>query len=147
MLPSGVEDLSGYPLHLIVAAWGLRHGYVLTTVIVSRAFLISQAQARVVLRYIRHEEQKHISSEQVPLKSGGHACSKGLRVLSVNLADITLQKREEGLQKVTVRKPPQTRLSPGGDGRESERQLRQWMVSRRPGEVVPDALFSTDAPY
>ena len=145
-LPPDVQDLTGHPLYLIIATWGLRNGYVLTTVLVSRTFFISQGQARDALHYIRHEGQNRIASEQVPLKNGAHPYSKGLRVLSVSLVDAYGQENESGSLMMTVRTFPQVRFSRGRDGdtRQSERQLRQWMVSRRPGEVVPDVLLVTD---
>lgn len=145
-LPPDVRDLAGYPLYLIVAAWGLRNGHVLSTVMVSRTFFISQGQARDVLHYMRHEGLSRVTSEQVPLKNGAHPYSKGVRVLSVNLTDVSPHEKEERARSRAVRLPPQTQPSRGRDTRESERRLRQWMVSRRPGEVVPDVLLITDRP-
>lgn len=143
-LPSDVNDLLGYPLYLIVATWGLRNGCVLTTVMVSRTFFISQGRARDVLHYICHEGQTRITSESVLLKNGVHPYTKGLRVLSVNLADVSLQEKDSESRAVKVRTPPQTQTSRSGDSRESERLLRQWMVSRRQGEAVPDVLLTTN---
>ncbi len=144
-LPPDVQDLAGYPLYLIVASWGLRNGCVLTTVLVSRTFFISQGRARDALHYICHEGQTRVTSERVPLKSGAHPYSKGLRVLSVNLTDVALSEKENVSQAVRARMLPQTQSSRGGGARESERLLRQWMISRRTGEAVPDVLLVTDS--
>lgn len=69
--------------------------------------------------------------------------SKEFRVQSLGLADVSPQLNENGSRTFTVRLP----LRHNRPGASIECLLRQWMVSRRRGEVVADVLFITDRPY
>lgn len=143
-LPTGLEDLAGYPLYLIVAAWGLRKGGVLTSVMVSRNFFISQGRARDILHYISHEGQSRIICERVPVLDGTHPFCKGLRIIDINIEDITLSNKEKTYKDCIENKSTSMILPQSlsvGDFRDSARDLRRWMVSRRNGEKVPELLL------
>lgn len=140
-LPPGLEDLRGYPLYILIAVWGARQRHILTTALVSRAFFISQGQARDALHYMRHEGAQRVKSETVPLFDGMHPHCKGVRVLSVDLRDVPPEGKKQVVKvisygNVTKRLPRQTL------GEDIQRRLRQWMVSRRAGEPVPSALLA-----
>lgn len=140
-LPPGLEDLRGYPLYILIAVWGVRQHHILTTTLVSRAFFITQSQARDALHYMRHEGGKRVKSETVPLFDGMHPHCKGVRVLSVDQRDVPVEEKRRTVGvispgNVTERLPRQTL------GEDVQRRLRQWMVSRRAGEPVPSALLA-----
>lgn len=142
-LPPGMEDLRGYPLYLLIAAWGLRQRQILTTTRVSRRFYITQSQARDALHYIRHEARQRVSSESVPVRDGTHPFCKGLHILSVDLSGGPLVRKKRPVD-VTTPKPHTPRMPRQTLEKEAERRLRRWMVSRRPGEPVPSVLLATD---
>ena len=143
-LPSGMEDLRGYPLYILIAAWGLRQRQLLTTACVSRRFYITQSQARDALHYIRHEGRLRICSESVPVMDGMHLYCKGIRILSVDLSEgPVIGKRRP--PDVTTARPLTSRMPRQTLEEERQRRLRQWMVSRRPGERVPPVLLLTES--
>lgn len=143
-LPSGMEDLRGYPLYILIAAWGLRQRQLLTTDRVSRRFYITQSQARDALHYIRHEGRLRICSESVPVMDGMHPYCKGIRILSVDLSEgPVIGKRRP--PDVTTPRPLASRMPRQTLEEERQRRLRQWMVSRRPGERVPPVLLLTES--
>jgi hypothetical protein len=143
-LPSGMEDLRGYPLYVLIAAWGLRQRQLLTTACVSRRFYITQSQARDALHYIRHEGRLRICSESVPVMDGMHLYCKGIRILSVDLSEgPVIGKRRP--PDVTTARPLTSRMPRQTLEEERQRRLRQWMVSRRPGERVPPVLLLTES--
>lgn len=141
VLPEEVRDLSGYPLYLLIAAWGFRMQQVLTSSVVSRVFLITQGQARDALHYIRYEGRQRVSSESVPICDGINPFCKALRILSVEVSEIP----EGGWRRtvnMTVANPIRpARIPDRTAAQEAQRRLRQWMVSRRPGERVPSSLL------
>ncbi|ELH6567415.1 CaiF/GrlA family transcriptional regulator, partial [Escherichia coli] len=63
-IPDNIKDLKGYPLYILVAHWGLRLNKIITTVDVSRVFMLTQQQARDVLHYIYHDARKSIACEK-----------------------------------------------------------------------------------
>lgn len=142
-VPAGMESLGGYPLYLLIAAWGLHQNQVLTTALVCRTFFITQSQARDALHYIRHEGRLRVRSEFSPVVDRTQLYCKGVRILSVDLSEGPFPGKIRQIE-VTTRKdlpslmPRQTREG------SLQRQLRQWMVSRRPGERVPHALLAVD---
>lgn len=140
ILPPEVRELAGYPLYLLIAAWGLRGHRVLTTALVSRTFLITQSQARDALHYIRHEGRIRVISESVPVRIGTHPFCRGLRIHAVDLRDIPASAKRRPAD-VTVPRALTTRLPQQTVAQERQRRLRQWMVSRRAGEPVPSALL------
>ncbi|MCU6388830.1 hypothetical protein KW818_06800 [Enterobacter quasiroggenkampii] len=137
-LPDAVSDLTDYPLYLAVAIWGLRTATILSTAVVSREFHITQQRARDALHYIRHEARSRVSAEDVPLAIPGLnrvSLYKGLRVSAVSAYEPPAAPHPS--RKADSRARPCTRqkLTPA-------QRLRQWMVSRRPGLPVPDALLT-----
>lgn len=142
-LPPGMEDLRGFPLYILVAAWGLRQRQVLTTDRVSRRFYITQGQARDALHYIRHEGRLRVYSESVPVMDGMHPYCKGVRILSVDLSEGPVIGKRRPADVVTPRPLP-ARMPRQTLEEERQRRLRQWMVSRRPGESVPSVLLLND---
>lgn len=139
-LPHEVKDLRGYPLHILIAAWGLRQRQVLTTQLVSRVFFITHSQARDVLYYIRHDSAGRIRSESVPLKDRGHPFCKGLRILSVEPGQVPAPDKRRPVD-VTVPKSNAVKPERISGPENTLRALRQWLLSRRPGEPVPPGLL------
>ncbi|MBC6501825.1 CaiF/GrlA family transcriptional regulator [Citrobacter freundii] len=140
-LPAQMQTMEDLPLYLIVACWGLREKCVLSTDLVSQVFFISPARARDTLHYIRHEGRERVVSETLDLTDRRHPFCKGLRIVAVSLSGIA------GMRKRKKSTADKARVVAGPGGSRSENryelycQLRQWMVSRRPGEPVPGRLL------
>lgn len=140
ILPPEVIDLAGYPLYLVIATWGLRSQCTLTTALVSRAFLITQNQARDALHYIRNEGRTRIRCEFVPVRIDPHPFCRGIRIHSVDLQNIPDNSKRRRVD-ATAQRSLSTRYPQQTGGQEKLRNLRQWMISRRMGEPVPYLLL------
>ncbi|ENY0943349.1 CaiF/GrlA family transcriptional regulator [Salmonella enterica] len=149
-LPDGMADLSGAPLYVTVAVWGLRLKRFITTDDVARNFCITQQQARDVLHYIGHEGARWVESERRVIIRDARGRQTGLLIRAVTMpepADIRPRRRHPQI-------PPRSEMPPSGQTPVADRHaqiktLRAWMVNRRPGEPVPEDLLRTqtnDAP-
>ncbi|EAW1657815.1 CaiF/GrlA family transcriptional regulator [Salmonella enterica] len=143
-LPDGMADLSGAPLYVTVAVWGLRLKRFITTDDVARNFCITQQQARDVLHYIGHEGARWVESERRVIIRDARGRQTGLLIRAVTMpepADIRPRRRHPQI-------PPRSEMSPSGQTPVADRHaqiktLRAWMVNRRPGEPVPEDLLRT----
>ena len=138
--PEIVQDLRRQPLYIIVAFWGMRTDTLLTKERISRAFHISQKTAEAVLHYIMHEGRNHIRSRRYIQKVRVTGRRRALRILDVQFPPETSERSkkmpdywsEAAVSAVVRRGRPLTKFE----------QLRQWMVFRKRGEVVPADLLS-----
>lgn len=135
-LPPEVSDLDGHPLYILIAYWGLRQNQVLTTSLISRVFHIEQVQAQNALHYIRHEGRLYVKSERVPLIDQSSGLHKGLRIVSIIQPE----------KMVIARQLPKKNINNSHRIHKETRRncLRQWMISRRILERVPDEILEVD---
>lgn len=138
MVPGSVCDLKSHPLYVIVAFWGMRTQRLLTSVDVSRAFFISQQQARDVLHYICHEASGCIKSERVFILNEHKKKILALKIKNVSLEACAQQKYFCRNIMPAIASERKTRSI-------SENNiivLRRWMCTRKRNEHVPSLLIS-----
>ncbi|ECL8479804.1 CaiF/GrlA family transcriptional regulator [Salmonella enterica] len=144
-LPPGMADMTEVPLYLAVAVWGLRLEQVITTDDVSRNFCITQRQASDILHYITHEGTKWVKYERRVIIRDVRGRRTGLRIRAVIMPEPDEIRPRRKKNVVTARRLAQDSgkiLS--GDSRLARiKALRIWMVQRRPGDTVPDALVQS----
>jgi hypothetical protein len=138
--PEIVQDLRHQPLFIIVAFWGMRTDTLLTKEQISRTFHISQKMAEAALHYIRHEGKSHISCRcyMQNTRVTGRRCA--LRILDVQLSP-EIAERLKRMPDFYC-KPAVSALIRCGKPRTKFELLRQWMIFRKCGEVVPPELLS-----
>ncbi|HCB9839936.1 TPA: CaiF/GrlA family transcriptional regulator [Escherichia coli] len=149
-IPHIVSDLKALPLYIIVANWGMRTKQKLTTLSVSRAFFITQQQARDILHYICNEGAGHIKSERLTLFDAQKRKIKAIMIHEIASSAYNCH--------VYVKRdyhPPSLSSSPGSGntgsppGKISESnisKLRKWMCIRRAGDVPPEHYLDSACP-
>lgn len=125
-------------LCIIVAFWGMRTGRLLTVELISREFHIPQRTAKDILHCIEHEGRNHIRSRRFIQNEPTTGRRRALRIRDVQdpqeIPASSGAKRDFLSEAVApaVRRPlrPVTKFQ----------QLRQWMLSRKQNEEVPQEL-------
>ncbi|EBF0138801.1 CaiF/GrlA family transcriptional regulator [Salmonella enterica] len=117
------------PLYMLVAWWMYRQTVPVSVREVSEAFHISDRRAGDLLLYLMNSVS-HVQCTRVWQAIPGGGRRRVWTVLRIG----DLPPRRPVTAPVPVRKsPPARRRAPSQDIRD----LRAWMVSRRPGEAVP----------
>ncbi|EPQ0972546.1 CaiF/GrlA family transcriptional regulator [Citrobacter farmeri] len=138
--PEIVQDLRHQPLYIIVAFWGMRTEILLTKELVSRAFHISQKTAEAVLHYIDHEGRNHIRSRRYIQKVRITGRRRALRILDVQFPP-EMSERSKNILDFHPEAAPSAVFRIRRPLTKYE-QLRQWVLFRKRGEVVPADLLS-----
>lgn len=123
------EPYRGLTLHMLVAWWVHQQKSPVSVRDVSEAFHISARRAGDLLLYLMNSVS-HVQCTRVWQSIPGGVRPRGWTVLRIG----DMPPRKPVTVPVPVRKvPPARRRAPS----QSIRDLRAWMVSRRPGETVP----------
>ncbi|HFP4037291.1 TPA: CaiF/GrlA family transcriptional regulator [Escherichia coli] len=135
-IPDNIKDLKGYPLYILVAHWGLRLNKIITTVDVSRVFMLTQQQARDVLHYIYHDARKSIACEKRVLINAQNRRIVAIKITAISDEIYQTPKKEIKYHSTdnaqALRK--QESLPKQPLQLDTLTTLRRWMCSRRPGE-------------
>lgn len=140
--PKCVKDLQSYPLYIAVALWGMRTNNLLTTDVVSREFMITQRTASDIIHYIEYKGCRYIKSIRYTQQVTGCYRRRSLRITHVKLPPLNLMNNKRSFNKqdeVVHHKNKNTKPIT----KTNVQQLRQWMVSRKVGDKVPNYLIIT----
>ncbi|EBW9495444.1 hypothetical protein CSY93_15615 [Salmonella enterica] len=118
------------PLYLQVAWWIALRNTPATVLDVSEAFHISARRTSDIFLYLNSIDHIDCQRLWVPSPNGGRC--RALTVSGLSLKTI-FRKRELVPRRIPRKRTRTHRESPS----ENIRNLRAWMVSRRPGETIP----------
>lgn len=133
-LPSGmsVPDGEDTPLYLLVARWAVIQNRPLTSRDISEAFHIINRRASDIMLYISRLPDSVLTSHLLWLHPDGESRRRAIRVTAVYGRPAPVEPKNTGSGI-----PPATRKS------KPVTDLRNWMVSRRPGETTPASLLAS----
>ncbi len=137
-IPYIVRDLNDLPLYIIVATWGMRTKQKMTTLSVSRAFFITQQQARDILHYIYNEGAGNIKSERLILFD-----AQKRKIKAIVVHEIASSAYDNPVYiKRDYHSPSLSSARSEGEISESNmRKLRRWMCIRTPGDIPPESYL------
>ncbi|EBS1713836.1 CaiF/GrlA family transcriptional regulator [Salmonella enterica subsp. enterica serovar Vitkin] len=132
-LPSGMSIPEGQdlPLYLLVAHWALVQGRPVTVRDISEAFHIINRRASDIMLYLRRLPDSVLTCRSVRVYPDG-----ALRRSAVLVTSVSGLPAPDAPQKNNTPQRPPARKST------AIRDLRTWMVSRRPGEATPASLLT-----